>query len=133
MIPVAEQRPPVIAWRLRVLMAERDVHTTRALRKRLADYGIVRSEPQLGRIVKGLPRSMDMQVLSALCAVLDVTPGDLLIIPGRCSPGRQNLPAANVLPSTSVSAPGLSGTDPVDLTAIPTERPRATAFPRPKY
>ena len=92
---MTEQRPPVIAWRLRVLMAEREIRTTRALGKRLAEYGVIRSEPQLGRIVNGSLRSIDMQVLAALCAVLEATPGDLLIIPGKRASGRSGNPPAS--------------------------------------
>lgn len=128
---MTEQRPPVIAWRLRVLMAEREIRTTRALGKRLAEYGVIRSEPQLGRIVNGSLRSIDMQVLAALCAVLEATPGDLLIIPGKRASGRSNTINASSRPAQPAFAPP-STTERVDPAPIPTERPRATVFPSPK-
>jgi len=81
----SEARPRVL-WRLRILMAEREIRTTRELRRRLESFGVTLSEPQLGRIVKGLPRQINTEHLSALCSVLDATPGDLLQIPGRTQP-----------------------------------------------
>lgn len=127
-----EQRLPVIAWRLRVLMAERGIHTARALGKRLAEYGVIRSEPQLGRILRALPRSMDMHVLAALCAVLDATPGDLLIIPGKRALTTHNSTVAKAFPASSALAPTPSASEPVDPTTVPADRPRATVFPRPR-
>lgn len=113
-------------------MAERDIRTTRALCQRLTQYGVVISEPQLGRIVKALPRSLNLTLLAGLCAALDVTPGELLIVPGRRLP---NTPGT-LPPRLPASAPAPEPPLPsvvMDPANVPAERPRASAFPRPKY
>lgn len=126
---MANPAVPAIAWRLRVLMAERDIRTTRCLRRRLAEYGVKLSEPQLGRIVKTLPCTLNTRLLAALCAVLDASPGDLLLIPGRAAPTTSLAPVSVVgaepVPSATPSLP------PAPMTA--SGRPRATVIPRPKY
>lgn len=91
------------------------------------------SEPQIGRVINHLPRLMNTQVLAALCVVLDTTPGELLVIPGR----RSALPQLDdtVDRNSHTHQPAAIFTQAVasDLTAIPAVRPRAKAFPRPKY
>ncbi|WP_448482007.1 helix-turn-helix domain-containing protein [Pseudoxanthomonas mexicana] len=126
------KQPLLLAWRLRVVMAEREIRTTRALCQRLAQVGVVISEPQLGRIVKALPRTLNLTLLAGLCTVLDVTPGELLIVPGRRvsnAPGPMppRLPASAAAPEPPLPSVVL---DPAN---VPAERPRASAFPRPKY
>lgn len=75
--------PVPLYWRLRVLMAEREIDSTRELRRRLAATGYEISEAQLGRVRKRLPRLLDTTLLAALCDVLGVDPGDLLIRKGK--------------------------------------------------
>ena len=125
-------KPLQLAWRLRVVMAERDIRTTRALCQRLAQAGIVISEPQLGRIVKALPRSLNLTLLAGLCAVLDVTPGDLLIVPGRRLPNALGTRPPRLPASAAAPEPPLPAVV-VDPANVPAERPRASVFPRPKY
>lgn len=124
------QDAPLLLWRLRVVMAERDVRTTRALRKRLLEQGIDLSEAQLGRIVKALPASLNTALLAALCQVLNTTPAELLVLHGRRS---QSIDAANAATGASPQAPAPEHTEPLTLPPRnPSERPRATAFPMPK-
>lgn len=70
--------PPRLIWRLRVMMAERDIRTTTDLRRRLQAAGVTISSQQLGRIVNDLPDRLNTELLGALLDVLDCEPGDLL-------------------------------------------------------
>ena len=124
------QDAPLLLWRLRVVMAERDVRTTRALRKRLLEQGIELSEAQLGRVVKALPASLNTALLAALCEALNTTPAELLVLHGRRSP---SIDAAKAVSGVSPQATTPEPTEPLTLPPRnPSERPRATAFPMPK-
>lgn len=114
-------------------MAEREIRTTRALRRRLAQFDVHLSEAQLGRIVKSLPRHLSTDLLAALCGVLQVAPGELLTIPGF-----RTTPAATPAASPPHSSAEGESTPPIDTTPkmLPRSssgRPQATALPRPKY
>ena len=65
-------------WRLRHLMAERDMFQTSDLGPLLAEQGIRLSREQVYRLVTQSPQRMNMDVLVALCAILDCTPNDLI-------------------------------------------------------
>lgn len=96
---------PALVWRIRPIMVERDIHTVRELRRRLKAVGYDISEPQLGRVRKALPRQLDTRLLAALCAALEVQPGDLLAIRGH--PVRVTTPAGHLaLSSHSTSNTG---------------------------
>lgn len=69
---------PRVHWRLREVMAERDVASVAALRRRLKDHYPFISEVQLGRVVSHLPERMNMPLLVALCHALECTPSDLM-------------------------------------------------------
>lgn len=74
---------PSLRWRLGVAMAEKEIRTARELRRRLKEVGYEISEPQLSRLRKQLPRQIDTRLLSALCRVLSVQPGQLIVIHGE--------------------------------------------------
>lgn len=124
---------PTLAWRLRVLMAERDIRTTRELRRRLMDVGVSVSEPQLGRVVKRLPKQLNSELLAALCAVLKVSPGELIAIPGYRS--HATAPAQPATQEPVAMTPPEAAEKPVPnvLPRSASGRPQATAIPRPKY
>ena len=105
-------------------MAERNIRTARALRKRLAEQGVMLSEPQVGRVINHLPRLMNTKILAALCAVLDTTPGELLVIPGKRSAPPQLDDTVDRSPHAHQSATVLTRAVTSDLTAIPAVRPR---------
>lgn len=85
------QSRPRVYWRLRAIMAERNVASIAALRRKLSDHYPIISDVQLGRIVSHLPERMNMSLLVALCHALDCSPHDLLYW-GTSPP---SLPAAN--------------------------------------
>ncbi|MCF7552663.1 helix-turn-helix transcriptional regulator [Pseudonocardia sp. WMMC193] len=66
------------AWNLRQLMAERGMFATTDLVPLLAERGVELHYTQVYRLVTGTPERLNMQVLAALCDILDVTPADLI-------------------------------------------------------
>jgi DNA-binding Xre family transcriptional regulator len=65
-------------WRLRQLMAERDMFQTSDLVPLLAERGVVLSREQVYRLVTQPPQRMSMDTLVALCDILGCTPNDLI-------------------------------------------------------
>lgn len=64
-------------WHLRRLMAERGMFATTDLIPHLAERGIELSAVQVYRLVVQTPERLNLQVLAALCDVLDCTAADL--------------------------------------------------------
>ncbi len=67
-----------IAWHLRLRMAERGMFQTSELVAPLAERGITLSREQVFRLVTQPPQRLSMDVLAALCDILDCTPNDLI-------------------------------------------------------
>jgi DNA-binding Xre family transcriptional regulator len=67
-------------WRLRQLMADRDLFQTSDLVPLLAERGVVLSREQVYRLVTHPPQRLSMDTLVALCDILDCTPNDLIKI-----------------------------------------------------
>ncbi|WP_425004949.1 helix-turn-helix domain-containing protein [Mycolicibacterium sp. S3B2] len=65
-------------WNLRRLMAERDLFQTSDLCPLLAERGVSLSREQVYRLVTRPPQRLSMDVLAALCDILDCTPNDLI-------------------------------------------------------
>ncbi len=65
-------------WKLRELMATRGLFTTTQLGPLLAERGISLSASQVHRLVTGTPERLSLQVLAALCDILDTTPNELI-------------------------------------------------------
>ncbi len=65
-------------WRLRKVMAERELFQTSDLVPLLAERGVVLSREQVFRLVTQPPQRMSMDTLVALCDILDCTPNDLI-------------------------------------------------------
>lgn len=66
------------AWHLREVMARNKVYTATELVPMLHDRGIDLSASQVHRLVSGTPERLSLQVLSALCDILECTPADLV-------------------------------------------------------
>ncbi|MGO1261443.1 MAG: helix-turn-helix domain-containing protein [Bifidobacterium mongoliense] len=69
-----------IAWRLRTLMAERGMFKTTDLLEPLQTEGVTLSREQVFRLVTQTPQRLNVEVLAALCTILDCTPSDLLVL-----------------------------------------------------
>jgi DNA-binding Xre family transcriptional regulator len=65
-------------WHLRALMAQRQLYQTTELVPLLADRGVVLSREQVFRLVTQPPQRLSMDVLAALCDILDCSPNDLI-------------------------------------------------------
>jgi DNA-binding Xre family transcriptional regulator len=66
------------SWHLREVMASNRVYTATELVPMLHDRGIDLSASQVHRLVSGTPERLSLQVLSALCDILECTPADLV-------------------------------------------------------
>lgn len=66
------------SWHLRTKMAERGMFSTTDLQPHLADRGVSLSREQTYRLVTGQPQRLSMDILVALCDILDCTPNDLI-------------------------------------------------------
>lgn len=67
-------------WNLRTLMAERGHFATTDLVPLLAERGIHLSREQVYRLVTTTPQRLNLDVLAALCDILDVDASDLIEI-----------------------------------------------------
>lgn len=69
-----------ITWRLRALMAERGMFKTTDLLEPLKAEGVALSREQVFRLVTQTPQRLNVEVLAALCTILDCGPNDLLVL-----------------------------------------------------
>lgn len=65
-------------WHLRRLMADQDMFQTTELVPLLAERGVALSREQVYRLVTKTPQRLNLEVLAALCDILDCRPGDLI-------------------------------------------------------
>jgi len=65
-------------WHLRRLMAEQGLFQTTELVPLLAERGVVLSREQVYRLAVKTPQRLNLEVLAALCDILDCEPGDLI-------------------------------------------------------
>jgi DNA-binding Xre family transcriptional regulator len=67
-----------LVWRLRILMAERDIRSATELKRRLENIGYELTSAHASRIVNELPQRISTDLLNALLTVLDCGISDLL-------------------------------------------------------
>ena len=65
-------------WHLRSLIAQRELYQTSELVPLLAERGVVLSREQVFRLVTQPPQRLSLDVLAALCDILDCSPSDLI-------------------------------------------------------
>jgi DNA-binding Xre family transcriptional regulator len=65
-------------WNLRLRAAERGIWKSAQVRRMLADAGLEISAGKMSSWWAGTPRTLRLEDLDVLCAVLDCTPDDLL-------------------------------------------------------
>lgn len=66
-------------WNLRLTAAQKGVWTASEMKRLLAEGGMVISAGKMSGLWSGQPPSIKLADLDVLCAVLDVTPNDLLL------------------------------------------------------
>ena len=66
-----------VVWRVRVLMAEREIRSVSELVRRLEDVGVSISIAQLGRLIDGKTQHWSQEVIEGLVTVLECQIGDL--------------------------------------------------------
>lgn len=67
-----------VTWRVRVMMAEREIRSVSELARRLEQIGVSVSVSQLGRLIDGKIQHWSQEVLEGLMLVLDCELSDLL-------------------------------------------------------
>ena len=71
-------RHVVMQWNLRQVMASRAIYQTSELVPLLAERGVTLSREHVYRLVTKTPQRLNMEILAALCDILDCQPNDLL-------------------------------------------------------
>lgn len=66
-----------VVWRVRVLMAERNVRSVSQLMRQLEDIGVSISIAQLGRLIDGKTQHWSQEIIEGLMTVLECKVGDL--------------------------------------------------------
>lgn len=79
----AMSSPVTLAFRIRVVMAERGIRSVAALQRMLKAIGVDISVPQLIRIVDGQSTHVSTAVLGGLIAVLQCGIEDLIAVTAR--------------------------------------------------
>lgn len=67
-----------IDWHLRHLLAERGMYQTTHLVPLLNEHGVHLSREQVYRLVTQTPQRLNLEVLAALCSILECSPNDLI-------------------------------------------------------
>lgn len=67
-----------VHWHLRLRMAEKGFFATSDLVAPLSERGVKLSREQIYRLVTTTPQRLSMDVLAALCDILDCGPADLI-------------------------------------------------------
>jgi len=65
-------------WNLRQMMASKELYQTSDLVPLLAERGVHLSREHVYRLVTKTPQRLNMEVLAALCDILECDPNDLL-------------------------------------------------------
>lgn len=66
------------SWNLRSLMANKGMYQTTDMQRALSEEGHQLSREQVYRIVTKPPARLNLDVLVALCRILECSPGDLI-------------------------------------------------------
>ena len=66
-----------VVWRVRVLMAERNIRSVSELVRQLEDIGVSISIAQLGRLIDGKTQHWSQEIIEGLMTVLECKVGDL--------------------------------------------------------
>lgn len=94
----------VLRWQLRQRMAEHGLFATTDLVEPLHQRGVMLSRQMVHRVVTKTPQRINLDLLAALCDILDCTPNDLLeVVCERVQPA----------PAVNDGGPGIGDLRPV--------------------
>jgi DNA-binding Xre family transcriptional regulator len=91
------------SWHLREVMAKNHVYTATELVPMLRDRSVDLSASQVHRLVSGIPERLSLQVLSALCDILECTPADLVTTTAENAGVRRTATGDVPAPTTAVA------------------------------
>ena len=111
-----------VHWHLRDVMAARGMYSTSNLVGPLAERGVQLSREQVYRLVTGTPQRLNLDVLAALCDILEVGVADLIEVVVEARPAAK---VAGAKPDTGRG--GLGGLRPTRARIVD----GATDGPRP--
>ena len=74
----AKSTRKTVVWRVRVMMAERNVRSVSELVRQMEDIGVSISVAQLGRLIDGKTQHWSQEVIEGMMTVLDCELSDLL-------------------------------------------------------
>jgi DNA-binding Xre family transcriptional regulator len=94
-------RKMAIRWQLRQVMAARGMFQTTDLVPLLAERGVHLSREQVYRLVTSTPQRLNMDVLAALCDILDCGPQDLIEVVAQPRQVRKTASAGSDEPAGS--------------------------------
>lgn len=98
-------RRMTMQWNLRQMMASRAIYQTSELVPMLAERGVILSREHVYRLVTKTPQRLNMEILAALCDILDCEPNDLL------QPVVETTQVAKT--GTEAAGPGIGGLRPI--------------------
>lgn len=98
-------RRVVMTWNLRQVMATRGLFQTTDLIPLLAERDVHLSRPYVHRLVTKPPQRLNIDLLAALCDILDCEPNDLLSITAQ--------PAKTAEKAAGEDGPGIGSLRPV--------------------
>lgn len=98
-------RRMTMQWNLRQTMANRAIYQTSELVPMLAERGVHLSREHVYRLVTKTPQRLNMEILAALCDILDCEPNDLL------QPVVETVEAAKT--GTDQAGPGIGNLRPI--------------------
>lgn len=85
-----------LGWHLRRKLADHGIYKTTELGPLLAEHGVSLSREQVYRLVTAPPQRLNLEVLDALCEILDCTPNDLITFEKVAKPSRREATTGSV-------------------------------------
>ena len=92
-----------LRWNLRQLLAQREIFKTTKLVPLLAEHGVNLSREQVFRLVTSTPQRLNLDVLRALCEILECEPNDLLVFESAEKAAQPERRAVGKAPAVSVA------------------------------
>lgn len=115
-------------WNLRLTAAHQGIWTASDLQRRLAEQGLVISAGKMSSLWSGTPHSIKLSDLDVLCAVLNVSPAELLVPEPVAVPAPDSAAetATGDTPFTAptTAMPGTPATAPTATASAASVRPR---------